>query len=80
MTRQERTKKVIIESLGVADELVVPAAEIEGDLGADSLDVVELVMAIEDEFAIEIPDDDVRRENFNTVQDLDNYLAKRGIS
>ena len=54
-----RVKKVTVEELAVKEEEVVESASFTEDLGADSLDVVELVMAFEDEFGIEIPDDDV---------------------
>ncbi len=55
----ERVKKVTVEKLGVKEEEVVESASFTEDLGADSLDVVELVMALEDEFTIDIPDDEV---------------------
>ncbi|MBX7131679.1 MAG: acyl carrier protein [Fimbriimonadaceae bacterium] len=73
----DRVKKVTVEQLGVKDEEVVATASFQEDLGADSLDVVELVMAFEEEFAIDIPDDDVT--NLKTVQDAVDYIsAKKG--
>lgn len=71
----ERVKKVTVEELSVKDEEVVAAASFTDDLGADSLDVVELVMAFEDEFQIDIPDDDVA--NLKTVQDAIDYIKKK---
>ncbi len=68
----ERVKRLIAENLGVSfDEVRAEAAFID-DLGADSLDIVELVMAIEKEFDIEIPDEDA--EDISTVQDAINYI------
>ena len=64
---QERVKKIIVEQLGVADDQVTPEASFVDDLGADSLDTVELVMALEEEFDVEIPDDDA--ENITTVKE-----------
>lgn len=73
----ERVTKVTVEQLGVKPEEVVESASFTEDLGADSLDVVELVMALEDEFSIDIPDDDVG--NMKTVGDAVRYIAeKRG--
>lgn len=71
----ERVKEVTVEELGVKEEEVVPAARFTEDLGADSLDVVELVMAFEEKFSIEIPDDDV--PNLKTVQDAVDYISKK---
>jgi len=81
-TIYERLKKVIIESLGVEAEQVVPAASLTKDLGADSIEMVELVMAIEDEFSnssstLQIPDEDM--EKMVTIQDTVNYLRNLGI-
>jgi acyl carrier protein len=72
MAVAERVKSIIIEQLGVDAEEVTPAASFTDDLGADSLDIVELVMAFEEEFGIEIPDEDA--ENISTVQDAINYI------
>ena len=65
-------KKIVIEHLGVEEEKVVEGASFIDDLGADSLDTVELVMAFEEEFGVEIPDD--AAEKIQTVQDAINFL------
>lgn len=65
-------KKIVIEHLGVEPEKVVEGASFIDDLGADSLDTVELVMAFEEEFGVEIPDD--AAENIQTVQDAIKFL------
>lgn len=65
---------IIANQLGVDKDVVTPEANIVDDLGADSLDVVELVMALEEAFDTEIPDDDA--EKIRTVQDIFSYLAK----
>ncbi|MFN7144354.1 MAG: acyl carrier protein [Myxococcota bacterium] len=70
-----RVKDLIAESLGVNPTEVVPDASFIDDLGADSLDIVELVMAIEKEFAIEIPDEDA--EKISTVQDAVDYIQNK---
>ncbi len=70
-----RVKKVTVEELGVKEEEVVESASFTEDLGADSLDVVELVMALEDEFGIEIPDEEVGE--IKTVGDAVNYISKK---
>ena len=64
---QERVKKIIVEQLGVNNDQVTSEASFVDDLGADSLDTVELVMALEEEFDVEIPDDDA--ENIRTVKE-----------
>ncbi len=71
---EERVKRIFIEQLGVKEEEVVPKANIVDDLGADSLDTVELVMALEEEFGFEIPDEEAER--MKTVGDVINYLKK----
>lgn len=71
----ERVKKVTVEELGVKEEEVTPTASFTEDLGADSLDVVELVMALEDEFGIEIPDDEVGK--IKTVGDAVEYIESK---
>jgi acyl carrier protein len=65
-------KKIVIEHLGVEEDKVVEGASFIDDLGADSLDTVELVMAFEEEFGVEIPDD--AAEKIQTVQDAINFL------
>ena len=69
---EERVKKTIIDMLGVTPEDVVPEASFVDDLGADSLDTVELVMALEEEFNTEIRDEDA--EKINTVQAAIDYI------
>ncbi|CAK0771994.1 acyl carrier protein [Gammaproteobacteria bacterium] len=71
---EERVKKIVVEQLGVKDEEVTPEASFVDDLGADSLDTVELVMALEEEFEIEIPDE--AAEKITTVQEAINYIEK----
>ena len=71
-TIQERVKKIIIEQLGVKEEEVVESASFVDDLGADSLDTVELVMALEEEFGVEIPDDEA--EKIRTVKEAFDYI------
>ena len=68
----EQVQKITVEHLGVYPDKVTPQANFIDDFGVDSLDVVELVMAIEDEFGVEIPDEDA--EKFNTVQDAIRYI------
>jgi len=70
-----RVKDLIAESLGVNPTEVVPTASFIDDLGADSLDIVELVMAIEKEFSVEIPDEDA--EKITTVQDAIDYIQNK---
>lgn len=70
-----RVKKVTVEELAVKEEEVVESASFTDDLGADSLDVVELVMAFEDEFGIEIPDDDVA--SIKTVGAAVDYISAK---
>lgn len=69
---EERVKQIVAEQLGVDDAQVTPEASFMDDLGADSLDTVELVMALEEEFDIEISDEDA--EKIQTVQDAINYI------
>ncbi len=73
-----RVNSLVVEHLGVESGLLVPEANLLDDLGADSLDVVELVMAIEEEFGIEVPDEDV--ENIRTIGDIVSYLGGRELS
>ncbi|MBO69102.1 MAG: acyl carrier protein [Acidiferrobacteraceae bacterium] len=69
---EERVKKIIVEQLGVSDEQVTQDASFVDDLGADSLDTVELVMALEEEFDVEIPDDEA--ENITTVKQAISFV------
>ncbi|ATG73961.1 acyl carrier protein [Zobellella denitrificans] len=69
---EERVKKIIVEQLGVKEEEVKPEASFVDDLGADSLDTVELVMALEEEFDTEIPDEEA--EKITTVQAAIDYI------
>ena len=71
-TIQERVKKIVVEQLGVAEDEVTNEASFVDDLGADSLDTVELVMALEEEFETEIPDD--KAETITTVQQAIDYV------
>ena len=70
----ERVKKIVVDHLGVEGDKVKPEASFIDDLGADSLDTVELVMAFEEEFGIEIPDD--AAETIQTVGDAINFVQK----
>ena len=69
---EERVKKIIVEQLGVSDEQVTTDASFVDDLGADSLDTVELVMALEEEFDVEIPDDEA--EKITTVKEAVGFV------
>src|SRR5215468_11187893 len=69
---EEKVKRIIVEQLGVDEAEVTPTASFIDDLGADSLDTVELVMALEEGFSIEIPDEDA--EKITTVKDAINYI------
>ncbi len=71
---EERVKEIICEQLGVEESEVTPAAKFIEDLGADSLDTVELVMAFEEEFDLEIPDEDA--EKITTVGDAIQYIKE----
>lgn len=74
MAVAEKVKKMIVEQLGVSEAEVVPEAKFIDDLGADSLDIVELVMALEDVYGIEIPDEDA--EKIETVGDAIKYIEE----
>jgi len=81
-TIYERLRKITIEQLGAEESEVIPSASFVDDLGADSLDLVELIMALEEEFStpsqkIEIPDEDA--EKIATVQDAIDYLTDHGV-
>ncbi len=72
---EDRVSELIVEQLGVTQEEIVPEAAFIDDLGADSLDIVELVMAMEETFDIEIPDDDA--EKIQTIGDAVSYLKEK---
>jgi acyl carrier protein len=78
MALEDKVKEIIVEQLGVNAEQVTPEASFINDLGADSLDTVELVMAFEEEFGAEIPDEDA--EKLTTVGAVVNYLKEKGYS
>lgn len=69
---EKKVAEIIVDQLGVEEKQVVPTASFVDDLGADSLDTVELVMALEEEFDIEIPDDEA--EKIGTVQNAIDYI------
>lgn len=71
----ERVKAIIVDQLGVSLEEVIPAASFIEDLGADSLDIVELIMALEEEYDMEIPDEDA--EKIQTVDDVVKYIQSK---
>ncbi|MBI2765038.1 MAG: acyl carrier protein [Chloroflexi bacterium] len=78
----ERVRAIVVEQLGVEEEEVLPAASFVDDLNADSLDLVELIMSLEEEFSqdsgeLEIPDEDA--EKIATVQDAVDYLKDHGV-
>jgi acyl carrier protein len=78
----ERIKKIVVEQLGVEEQDVVPKASFTDDLGADSLDLVELIMALEEEFSdkakkVEIPDEDA--EKILTIQNALDYIQSKGV-
>ncbi len=79
----ERVRKIVVEQLGAEEKEVVPTASFVDDLGADSLDLVELVMSLEEEFStsgqkVEIPDEDA--EKLQTVQTAVDYISDLGIA
>ena len=79
----ERLKKIVVEQMGVTEDEVVPSANFVDDLGADSLDLVELIMSLEEEFSsssqkVEIPDEDA--EKIVTVQDATDYIKDLGVA
>jgi acyl carrier protein len=78
MKLEERVIGIIMEQLDVTKEECVPEASFIDDLGADSLDLVELIMEMEENFGIHISDEDL--EKIRTIQDVINYLKSKGIS
>ena len=78
MTVTEKVKKMIVDQLGVSEAEVIPEAKFIDDLGADSLDIVELIMALEDEYGIESPDEDA--EKMETVGDAIKYIEEHLVN
>jgi acyl carrier protein len=74
----DRLKKIVVEQLGVDEEQVTPEASFVDDLNADSLDLVELIMSLEEEFGAEISDEDA--EKIRTVQDAVDYVEERATN
>ena len=77
-TVEQKVKEIICEQLGVSEEEVTPEASFIEDLGADSLDIVELVMALEEEFGLDIPDEDA--DKLKTVGDAMEYLKSHATA
>ena len=77
MALEDKVKEIIVEQLGVNAEQVTPEAKFIDDLGADSLDTVELVMAFEEEFGAQIPDEDA--EKLTSVGGVISYLKEKGF-
>jgi len=75
MAVDQRVSEIIVEQLGVSAEEIIPEASFIDDLGADSLDIVELVMAMEEAFDLEIPDEDAER--IQTIGDAMSYVRER---
>ena len=75
---EEKVKQIIVDQLGVEPSEVTPASSFVDDLGADSLDRVELIMALEETFGVEIPDDEA--EKISTVQNAVDYIQKNAKS
>lgn len=71
---EDKIKQIVVNQLGVEESAVTPKAKFVEDLGADSLDIVELVMAMEEAFGVDIPDEDA--ENIRTVEDACNYVKR----
>jgi acyl carrier protein len=74
-SNDERVKKIIVQQLGVTEDQVKPEAKFQDDLGADSLDQIELIMRFEEEFGVEIPDDEA--EKIVTVADALAYVSQK---
>lgn len=72
---EQKIREVVAEQLGIAEDEIQPSSKFGGDLGADSLDFFEVIMAMEEEFELEIPDAD--SEKFDAVQDLIDYVTSR---
>ena len=72
---ENKIKEIVVKHLGISESKVIPESKFIDDLGADSLDTVELVMAFEEEFGVEIPDD--AAETILTVQDAINYISSK---
>lgn len=72
---EEKVKEIIIEQLGVNAEQITPEAKFTDDLGADSLDIVELIMAFEEQLGVEVPDEDA--EKLQTVGDVIRYIQEK---
>ncbi|MCH6568021.1 MAG: acyl carrier protein [Nitrospinae bacterium] len=77
MSLDQRVKEIIVEQLGVEEDEVTPKASFIDDLGADSLDTVELIMAFEEEFDVEIPDEEA--EKIVTVKDAIDYVKQQQL-
>lgn len=71
----EKVREILVDQLDVEEDVVTMDASISGDLGADSLDIVDLVMSLEEEFDCEIPDDEI--ENIKTVGDIVKFIEER---
>ena len=78
MNVEEKVKNIIAEQLGVKKEEIKPESSFTDDLGADSLDTVEVVMALEEEFGVEIPDEDA--EKITTVGDAVKYIEDKSVN
>lgn len=78
MAATDAVRQLVMDKLGVEADKVTPEADLRNDLGADSLDAVELIMAVEDRFKIEVPDSEA--ENIKTVGDLVAYLESKGVA
>ena len=77
MISLEQLKKILVDEVGVEESKIKPEASFKEDLSMDSLDLVELLMALEEKFGIQIPDEDA--QNLLTVQDAIDYLKKKGV-
>ncbi len=77
MTVEDRVKEIIVHQLEIDPTLVTPETTFEDDLGCDSLDEIEMLITIEEEYGIDIPDDDMLK--IKTVKDFTEYLIGRGV-